>query len=341
MKFLSRKNFYTWLEGLKTAYQVFVPCKKGTYRFYKRYTSPTDDIVIGEVRTTEPLKGFFTHAREKVAEDFNPEIPTEKNKPFAIVGVKACDLKGFLVQDQVYLNQSCKDPFYARAREDNLIISADCTLALDTCFCLALDHSPYPEGQFDINLSEVEGGFVVETGSPKGQQIIEKHKSLFQEANPAILDEREERRKDIVAEVVSKIEENEVPYQEHYHGMVERNYNSGIWEEEAKSCVECGACNMICPTCHCFMLTDQKSGDQLARFRHWDSCMLRNFARVAGGGNPRSRLWMRLRNRFEKKFDFFPKVADFYACTGCGRCITACPAKIDIRRVLKRLVHNE
>ena len=68
--------------------------------------------------------------------------------------------------------------------------------------------------------------------------------------------------------------------------------------------------------------------------------MLKGFARVAGGGNPRPQLWMRLRNRFEKKFDFFPQVADTYACTGCGRCISACPAQIDIRNVLKRLVDN-
>jgi NAD-dependent dihydropyrimidine dehydrogenase PreA subunit len=49
---------------------------------------------------------------------------------------------------------------------------------------------------------------------------------------------------------------------------------------------------------------------------------------------------MRLRNRFEKKFDYFPKVNDLYACTGCGRCILACPGKIDIRKVLKRNVEN-
>jgi Fe-S oxidoreductase len=69
--------------------------------------------------------------------------------------------------------------------------------------------------------------------------------------------------------------------------------------------------------------------------------MIKDFARVAGGGNPRKILWMRLRNRFEKKFDFFPKVSGITACTGCGRCISACPAKIDIRKVLRRLVNNE
>ena len=78
----------------------------------------------------------------------------------------------------------------------------------------------------------------------------------------------------------------------------------------------------------------------MERLRIWDSCMIKDFARVAGGANPREKLWMRLRNRFEKKFDFFPKVAGEYACTGCGRCIQACPAKIDIRKVLKKLVDN-
>ena len=89
------------------------------------------------------------------------------------------------------------------------------------------------------------------------------------------------------------------------------------------------------------MLTDEKEEDKVVRYRQWDSCMLKDYAGVAGGGNPRPQLWMRLRNRFEKKFDFFPQVAGLQACTGCGRCITACPANIDIRRVLKRLVHSE
>ena len=78
----------------------------------------------------------------------------------------------------------------------------------------------------------------------------------------------------------------------------------------------------------------------MERLRVWDSCMIKDYARVAGGGNPRAQLWKRLRNRFEKKFDFFPKVAQVYACTGCGRCITGCPAKIDIRRVLRKLVNS-
>jgi formate hydrogenlyase subunit 6/NADH:ubiquinone oxidoreductase subunit I len=340
MNYLSQDNLFALLDALKTDYEVFVPVKKGPFRFYQPYTSPDEDMVIGEVRATEPLKGFFTPVKEKVAELFNPEPPRKKQKPMAIVGVKACDLKGFLVQDQVFC-KGCPDPFYNRARQDNLIISADCTLAIDSCFCLSLNVNPYPESHFDINLSQVTDGFVAEVGSLKGQQIFDKHQSLFQEATPSVLSEKEMGRKQTVGEVQQNIDKHRIPHQDEYRGMIERNYDSSIWEEEAKTCTECGACNTICPTCHCFQLTDEKEDDKVVRYRQWDSCMVKDFARVAGGGNPRPQLWMRLRNRFEKKFDFFSKVADLYACTGCGRCITACPANIDIRQVIKRLVHNE
>jgi len=340
MKFLSSENLFAWLDGLKSDYEVVVPVKRGPFRFYQPYTSPSPDIVIGEVRATEPLKGFFTPVKEKVAELFNPQIPMKKQKPMAIVGVKACDLKGFLVQDQVF-SKGCKDPFYERSREGNLIISADCTQVIDTCFCLALNVNPYPDSHFDINLSEVTGGFVVEVGSTKGQKVFDAHKSFFQEVDTTHTTAKEEGRKTILAQVQRNIDEHGVPHQDQYEGMIERNYESQIWKDEAKTCTECGACTTICPTCHCFMLTDEKEEDKVVRFRQWDSCMVKDYARVAGGGNPRPQLWMRLRNRFEKKFDFFPKVADLHACTGCGRCITACPANIDIRRVLKRLVYNE
>ena len=70
------------------------------------------------------------------------------------------------------------------------------------------------------------------------------------------------------------------------------------------------------------------------RNKQWDACLYRDFARTAGGGNPRPRRAERLRNRFDKKFSYFPEVLGRYACDGCGRCTEACIAAIDIRAVL-------
>lgn len=339
MQYISRENLFKLLDALKVNYKVFVPVKKGEQRFYKKYDGH-DEIVIGEVRAFEPLKAFFSRARERVAEGFRPDIPHSSDKPFAIIGVKACDLKSLKVQDHVFKNHDYKDPFYIKGREENLIISADCTNVIDTCFCLALGIQPYPQEHFDLNLSPVKVGFAVEVGSPKGQALIDKHAALFAQTTEGLISERDQQRDWVAKRVEGNIQENNIPHQDTYKGIIEKKYASGIWEDEAKTCVECGACNTVCPTCHCFLLYDQKDDARMARLRIWDSCMIKDFARVAGGANPRPKLWMRLRNRFEKKFDFFPKIADVYACTGCGRCISACPAKIDIRKVLKRLVSD-
>jgi predicted aldo/keto reductase-like oxidoreductase len=66
---------------------------------------------------------------------------------------------------------------------------------------------------------------------------------------------------------------------------------------------------------------------------------LKNFARVAGGANPRAHRAERLLNRFDKKFNYFAEIlGGTYACDGCGRCTEACTGNIDIRDVLKRAV---
>ncbi|MFH1092762.1 MAG: 4Fe-4S dicluster domain-containing protein [Candidatus Omnitrophota bacterium] len=337
MKYISNTNLIKLLEVLKEDYDVYVPVKKGEQRFYKKYEDNCRNLAIGEVRVFEPLKAFFLHSRQKVAVGFNPEVPGTSAKPPAIFGVKACDLKGFKVQDHVFKNHDFEDPFYVKARNENLIISADCTCAIETCFCLALGIKPYPQEDFDINLSQIKGGYLVKVHSDKGKKIFEANENLFKDADQVQTSARDEQRQRVSAEVQDNIKKNEIPDEDSLGGAVEKNFESKIWEDEAKTCVECAACNTICPTCHCFLLYDQKDDDQMARLRIWDSCMLKDFAAVAGGANPRPRLWMRLRNRFEKKFDYFPKVAKVFACTGCGRCISACPAKIDIRRVLKRL----
>ncbi|MBF0570194.1 MAG: 4Fe-4S dicluster domain-containing protein, partial [Candidatus Omnitrophica bacterium] len=290
------------------------------------------------VRAFEPLKAFFSRAREVVAQGFSDAIPSSSSKPFAIVGVKACDLKGFKVQDSVFMPSDAQDPVYTRNRTANLVISADCTCSIETCFCLAMGVQPFPQENFDINLSRVANGYVVSVGSPKGETVVKMNSLLFEKAKPEAIAERDALRRGVVQSVEKNLRENNVPMETALPGKIQKNFHSDIWQDEAKTCVECGACNTICPTCHCFLLYDQKEGagradkTRMERFRIWDSCMIKDFARVAGNGNPRKALWMRLRNRFEKKFDFFPKVSGITACTGCGRCISACPAKIDIRR---------
>lgn len=292
-------------------------------------------------RAVEPLKAFLFPARQAVAAGFSFNLIPPKPKPLCLAGVKACDIRALRLLDEVFLEAGGRsDPYYQRDRSNLLIISADCTEPLNTCFCPVFGGNPWPEEGFDLNLTPLAGQWLIESGSDRGDHLLARHPDLLTQATDPDARARTVQREQIRQGLQAQTAAEGLPHQSRLAGAMAAAWESPLWEEEAQACVECGACNTICPTCHCFLLYDQESSHTFTRFRTWDSCLLKDFARVAGGGNPRPRLWMRLRNRFMKKFDFFPRVAGIYACTGCGRCIDACPAQIDIRRILRK-VSNE
>lgn len=340
LRYLRTQRLCELLDGLRETYAVYVPDEGSGARRFRWYDDKGSRAGLGEVRTVDPLKALFFRARECVAEGFSPGPPAEGDKPLCVVGAKACDLKGFEVQDHVFRTQEPRDPFYCRIRDNALIISADCTCSLETCFCTALDIEPHPTDNFDLNMSSVDEGYLVESGSEKGEETLSVYAALFEDPPEGAVEARDEQRGRVRAQVDGNLAEHEVPNARELDGAVEKHFEGALWADEADTCVECGACNTICPTCHCFLLHDQRTEGRMARMRVWDSCLLKDFARVAGGANPRDVLWMRLRNRFDKKFNYFPRVAGFHACTGCGRCISACPARIDIRRVMRRLTQD-
>jgi ferredoxin len=110
------------------------------------------------------------------------------------------------------------------------------------------------------------------------------------------------------------------------------------WKEESRECVGCGACTHICPTCYCLILNDESQGGNFVKVRSYDSCQLHGYARVASGASPRPRVDERFRHRYLCKFVFMKKEFGSLGCTGCGRCIEACPGGIEFRSVVRHLM---
>ncbi|MCX6992298.1 MAG: 4Fe-4S dicluster domain-containing protein [Kiritimatiellaeota bacterium] len=295
---------------------------------------------LGAFRQVEPLKALVFRPRELLG-SLGGAAPDEHIPERIVIGAKNCDVAALKIHDYVFLNTAPVDPVYKEAREKTIIVSCDCTDACEVCFCPAVKEQPYPKAGFDVNLSPTDLGYVVEAGSERGKQLLKKAESLLSAADAAILKARDQNRQELCKKVCAQTEKMGLACGADLRQAVEKSQGKKIWDDFAEDCVECGACNLICCTCHCFLLADGK-GKNGANYRvkQWDSCLYRNFAAVAGGANPRRHRAERLYNRFDKKFSFFPQVLGSYACEGCGRCVEACTGKIDIREVLKRAVNE-
>lgn len=323
----------------------------GGFKLSKAESWLTGSHTLGTFRPTEPLKSLFFPAREFIGrwEDKRGRIQFGTNKldptPFIperiVFGVKNCDLSSLAIFDYVFLQGVAKDPYYAEAREKTLLVSSDCSDHLDVCFCPAVDEQPWAEKGFDINISETPFGVVIEEGSARGSKVLKQVYALLKPADDDLLARLEEQRSKHYDELAEHSTAHGLKPGTDLRAAVEGSFESELWSDFAENCVECGACNFICCTCHCFLLADGLDTDGVpGRTKLWDACLYSGFARTAGGGTPRPWRAERLRNRFDKKFSFFPQVLGRYACDGCGRCTEACIANIDIRDVLKQCAEH-
>jgi ferredoxin len=103
-----------------------------------------------------------------------------------------------------------------------------------------------------------------------------------------------------------------------------------LWDEVAKKCLTCGTCTFVCPTCHCFDISQENRMKEGERFRCWDSCMFSSYTEMAGNHNPRADKTSRVRQRFMHKLCFFEDRYGKSLCVGCGRCVEKCPVALDI-----------
>jgi len=323
------------LDAIAEEMTLYVPKKSGEYYSFTEY-DPSEETgpEFNNIRVSSPAKEFLFPMVE-LAAAFPASSLEQEVKPFAVFGFKNCDLRSIKILDCVFKEEDFLDPSYVARRENMFIISADCYDPAQTCFCSLLNGQPFPEDGFDLNLSKIKEGFIVEAGSEKGSKFIENHKQLFGDVPSGAVAERDENRKRAQEQLdeINAEYKLDAPIKE----IVEGSYDSDVFDVEAKDCVECQACTRVCPTCHCFYLYDTKQKDYFGKMKMWDSCMRCDYATVAGGENPRKILGDRSRHRLMHKFVYFLERYGIEMCVGCGRCVEGCAGGSEVRQVLKKL----
>jgi len=356
--FLKGEDLFLFYERVERDFELYVPVKINTplevkcdygqalpaedYCLKKYSEVKKEEIAFNDYRCLEPCaRAFYSHFKEEVCTYFKDSPQAGPLKPPAICGVKNCDLFSLKVQDFVFLGGEVIDPLYQARRESGLIISSDCPSFKEACFCRAFEINPHVTEGFDFNLSSLNNGYLLDVGSERAKTIAASLKNILTPATFGQLSGRSVKRESVIKRLEEHLKPHNIPKKECLQEIVLSGYNSQIWQEQMQTCVECAGCIFICDTCHCFLLSDEKSGADSRRLRTWDGCLLKNFTKVAGGANPLKMRYMRLRNRYLKKFDFFMDNLGFQACCGCGRCIEVCPGKIDIRYILRKLYEEK
>jgi len=334
------------LAGQACQAATFVPTSSAHLAWMDSVHGDSPLAALAGPRPSQSPKGFFLPAAESMGRygvNAGAEtVEAVRTQPLILLGVRACELRARDYLDKVLTDGEFADPLYRSRRESTMIVSCDCVDCAESCCCTLVGGLPYPTEGYDVNLTPIDGGYIVDVASERGAQWLGAERPAgLTDVSPA----QEARRDELRRAMVERLERQNARFDwaaSDQSAPALPNDDDVGWQAFAADCVECGACTNVCPTCHCFYLYDQVLGaDQFERVRTWDSCLLSSYHRMAAGAGtkltPRPRLSSRLANRVLHKFTYSPQQYGMLGCVGCGRCIDACLGAIDIRQVVKEL----
>ncbi|HWR52834.1 MAG TPA: 4Fe-4S dicluster domain-containing protein [Bryobacteraceae bacterium] len=263
---------------------------------------------------------------ERDGRDLRFEDNGEPAPRYAFLGVRPCEIAAIKVLDRVLSEDRFADPVYQSRRQSAFVAAVNCTHSAPTCFCASLGTGPGAQQGFDLLLTELASPdhhvFIAEAGTPAGAEILreldcpEATEALRREADAAVARAASQRRRIDTAGI---------------RDLLYDSFEHPRWDEVAGRCLTCANCTMVCPTCFCTAVEDtsEVTGARAERWRKWDSCFTQSFSYIHGGSvrmsaKSRYRQWMT--HKFAAWIDQFGTSG----CVGCGRCITWCPAGIDI-----------
>ncbi|MFW5730567.1 MAG: 4Fe-4S dicluster domain-containing protein [Desulfonatronovibrionaceae bacterium] len=252
--------------------------------------------------------------------------PVIESPPQLLFGVHPYDIKAMNQLDQLMETDST-DVNYRARRDNTIIFGLDPVHVAETAFWSSMDASAVDIG-YDLYWTRISpGAFFVQVGSARGEEML-KADGPVQKSSIAEKEAARRAHLKVLAQADKQalfFEWRKIPE------LAAKFYNRhAFWREKAKTCLSCGSCNLVCPTCYCFDIQEEaddvlKSG---RRYRQWDGCMLTGFAEIAGGHNFRSSSWERYRHRYMRKGKYIHDKLGELGCVGCGRCVKACTAGI-------------
>lgn len=329
---LSKDKFADFLASLSEGGQkLYAPQQVGESL---RFAPVTDcsKVELGMANTTVPPKSIFFPQTETLYRyelgDTEMQQPQERDTG-VVLGTRPCDARALVIVDNLF-NWDLEDPYYNEQRDKNTIVGLACNNPCANCFCPSVGGDPASTEGLDVLMTELDDAYLLQPLTEKGQKLCQSVAAVTEQAAKGDQDTAEKLHQQAREQIARKIETEGIPEN------LPKLWENSLWQETANSCLGCGICTFLCPTCHCFDIQDEVEGIEGRRCRMWDSCMFKEYTLHASGHNPRPTRRERTRNRINHKYSYYVDKFDVIACVGCGRCINCCPVNIDILEILQQ-----
>ena len=347
MKVIEKKSIKDLLKEVTKEWNAYVPRKNmGGDVWIERLPekgrgleSALENIVLGDEDVLIAPKEIFFPQLEPMFKFADGKIKeTIESSRKLLFGVKACDLKAILFVDD-FFKRDFEDIHYLSRIKDRFIVVIGCIKPPrpQSCFCTSAKTGPFAEAGFDLQLVDNGDSYFVEVGSKMAEGFIAKYNNIFKDfsgdANKII--------SQIKAKATETIElkvdfQKALTLMQKHDFAPEQNYS-----RIAERCIYCGGCLYVCPTCTCFNLFDNASGNQGERLRNWDACVFEGYTREASGHNPREEKTLRTARRYEHKLKYDYQTTGMSGCVGCGRCLSSCPVNIGMSKFIEEVTENK
>lgn len=288
---------------------------------YKTYANQkvSDKVILDKLANFSDLKLFSKNTIMPFKKVLFPNgIKSDRvaNEKIAFVGLNICDVHALHIFLKQFRNSSL-----VPTRSNIFIIATSCTPDKD-CFCEVFGANKI-DG-FDLYIQkEKNGKFSIFAGTKKAETLLETLK-LKEVKNPPKIRPIRHDEEDFENDL-DKIIDNRAGYKD-------------FWQKISNNCFGCSACTAVCPLCFCFKqeVENDKDGG-CNNCLKYDSCFSKEFSEISGRHDFRPQNVDRLYNWYHHKFVRGPKELNRDLCTGCGRCIKACPANLNIKNILSAL----
>jgi ferredoxin len=323
---LRKEHVDELLAELSKQARVYVPTRQDgevatRFMLYQQAKEAAFELV----NTTMPPKDLlFPQTQKMYRYGFDAEgnafiDPIHDADEVVVFGLRSCDVRSIECMDDVFLTKGYDDEFYGKRRALLTTVALGCAEVAETCFCdsMGLDPTRAPAADIQLNATADGSAWVVRAQTDKGAAALESWRGFLEDGEDGKAEE---------LSVACTLRVDATGIRE----KLDRLFEHPLWNEVAKKCISCGTCTFVCPTCHCFDISQENRLKEGERFRCWDSCMFSSYTEMAGHHNPRADKTARVRQRFMHKLCFFEERYGKSLCVGCGRCVEACPVALDI-----------